>query len=199
MLELPKNLDENLRSAYQRHLDAENINQALSGLTSGTLDLFDAQQAFFMFQSEKHAKPLFEFVDCSAKDPDLAQVDYSQDFDKRFLKQWTQSEIHQRVTKDLLLRLSAISYSAFSWPYARFSIEKDPLSGGEISFPRDYSIFLPFSSSSVLRHTEEAEFFGYLAVFFSNFPQFSDEIVQLVIVLPELLSNIAASYLRLGD
>lgn len=190
MLQLPKTLGTTVLNAFQKHLESQSITEVLSGLTAGTRELFGAQDAFLLFESEANSQPIYSFS--------TEELGLSEEFTKCFFEKWQSSQVHQRLKNDLLLRLSPISYSAFSWPYARFEQDRDPLSGDICSIPRDYSILLPISSDTILYRTEEPAFFGYVAVFFESFPQISDEVVQLIITLPSLLSDISAAYLRIS-
>lgn len=190
MLYLPKTLSPTVRGSFQKYLQSTDIAEVLPGLAQGCRVLFEAQQCFLVFDAASLSRPVVCFSGLNEE--------YGPAFDADFWKSWCDAGVHERLTKDLVQRLSPISYSAFSWPYARIQVEMNAVSGQRYAVPRDYSILLPISSDMIVRPQQDAAFFGYLAVFFSSFPQISDDIVQLIISLPELLSAVAASYLR-GD
>lgn len=188
MLRLPKTISADIRVALQGALSSSSLDQALQGLTDGSRGLFGASEAFCAL----HTEALPDVIRCfSAERPG-----FSNDFAELLWSNWKSAGIHERLTRDLLLRLSSISYSAFSWPYARIQAERDLLLGEKYAIPRDYSIVLPFCSELIVHDTDDPAYFGYVVLFFNSFPQISDETVQLLITLPGIISEISAAYLR---
>ncbi len=188
MFILPKNVSHDVRVALQPNLAEDTLERALMGTNAAVMRLFGAEQAALVFESEGGASGVVAL--------DRRERGYEKAFIEEFFKDWYAKDIHERVKRDLVGRLASISYSAFSWPYGRVELDEDVLKGTQFIIPRDYTIFLPISSSLLLRNEEDTEFFGYIALFYDAFPSISDDTVQLIMTLPGLLSEISAGYLR---
>ncbi len=106
---------------------------------------------------------------------------------KALERTWSDSKTHRQVYLDLKEKLAPVSYSNHSWPYLSNEIE---------SLSVTYSIIFPFSSQLIVTRDGDTSFFGYGVVFFEEFPQLDDSLIQLIITLPELYSNIIATILR---
>ncbi|MCC6931820.1 MAG: hypothetical protein IT292_01000 [Deltaproteobacteria bacterium] len=108
---------------------------------------------------------------------------------------WVQSGLHDQVLHDLRNRNSSVSYSSYSWPY-QSSDKVKLLSGKEFNFPCQYQLLIPFASAHLYRLENDLDFYGYSAYFFSDFAEFSDQVIQALISLPEVLSDIVQCYIR---
>lgn len=188
MFVLPKNVSDNVRAALQPNLAEEQLERALMGVNASVMRLFGAEESALVFETNNG--------DSGVVALNRRGEGFAKPFVEQFFQQWYQKEIHERVRKDLVGRLASISYSAFSWPYGRLELDEDVLNGVQFVVPRDYSIFLPISSSLLVREETEQEFFGYIALFFDAFPGIADDTVQLIMTLPGLLSEVSAGYLR---
>ncbi len=113
-------------------------------------------------------------------------------FSEEFSTRWISSGIHEQVLSDLRRRLAPVSYSTFSWPYRAAMQDKDTA----YRCPRDYNLFLPFSSQLVVTDEKERTYFGYIGVLFDRFPDFGDDALQLIVTFPALMSEIVSVFVR---
>lgn len=112
-------------------------------------------------------------------------------------EEFVKAGIHKDVLKDISTKLSPVSYSSFSWPYA--FVEKDEKSNENQSqylFPAEYGLIVPISSSLLITLDKEDKFIGYLAVFFDTFPKLTDDLVELFTGIGDVSSQIIAAILR---
>jgi hypothetical protein len=103
---------------------------------------------------------------------------------------WIERGIHRAASLELQAKLSPVSFSRFSWPYPRTAAD------APLVFPREFSLLIPINSELVVRFSTDAEFRGYAALMFPAFPDFSDDLVQQIITLPALLSELTHSIFR---
>ncbi len=189
MLKLPKNLPRDIRAALQRCLSTSLVSEMLALLTESSLELFGAADALLSFE-QSVIPGVEEKKTMVLRGKTLAQAPAAT---AQFVERWQDSGIHQYLRKDLEARLSSISFSAFSWPYPQLKFDAE---GGNFSVPREYSLLLPFSSELIVSTRSEPAFFGYLALFFERFPDLPENTIQLIITLPEIMSEITAGYVR---
>ena len=190
MFILPNNLPLEIRDAIEPQAQTPTLEDFLSGAAQAVSDLFVASDAFLLLHVEYSPE-------------NLRQISYlggqngprSEQTCKQFTRRWLESNIHYYVAKDLHSRLASISYSAFSWPYPRLATSSLSADVG-FTIPREYTLLLPFCSDLIVRESSEPLFFGYTMLLFETFPSLADSVVQLIISLPELFSEIIAAYLR---
>ena len=191
MFRLPRTAPPEIRSLLERELGVRTLDQVLIH-TQGTIQrLFNAQDSLLLFRSEDtpHASGLRLGNAASSREQVSAQC-----LEELPLR-WEQAGIHHYIAADLRTQLSCISYSAFSWPYPSITLSSDS-SAAQGRVPRDYTLLIPISSELTVHHEEDSPFFGYIALMFDAFPQLPDSTVQLIITLPELLSDVVAAHLR---
>ena len=190
MIKLPKNIPHDLYSALAPVLELSSWPNALEKIAEAVLNLFHATDVLASFEmgspGSTQGKHQLFFIG-----PSAAQTNGGA---QSICQTWCSSSIHRILRRDLKNRLAGLSYSAFSWPYAQVML---PQTGDEekVIFPRDYSLFLPFSSELIVRSETETEFFGYLALFFDSFPNLGEGAIQLIVSLPALLSDFARAYM----
>ena len=191
MLRLPRNLPGELRRQLEPCLEEPRLEEALPSVCRAIIYLFSAQDAICAYhqrqllgEGEKSAfiRHVFSAQGSGAPNTNLLET------------KWLSSGIDEFLRKDLEARLAAVSYSAFSWPYP--SLSDEALSSAGLKVPREYSLVLPYCSELVIQGENEPRFSGYFVIFFNRFPKLHDMAVQLIITLPPLLSDIAASYSR---
>lgn len=185
---LPKTTNESLAKALQPVIGERNFTNVAPKICETVRELFGAEDALFVVSSVAQPSDLSCF--CRKQAGDFEQ------FSAELLEQWRQSGIHAEIFNELSNRLSAISYSAFSWPFPRLNLTEDKLSNQQFNIPREYCVLLPISADLVLRAESEPEFHGYLGLFFDSFPKISEQLVELIVSLPPLLSEITAAYQR---
>lgn len=185
---LPRTLPADVRALLEKQLEDLPLEDALRAVSGVVLRLFNAREALFFLHHAPFDRPRRNVLRLHSSTREASDPG----FGERLLDAWCEKGIDEGVTKALAERLSCISYSAFSWPFGRFSLE------AEFSLPQDYTILLPVSSALSVRHDSEPEFIGYFALFFPSFPQLTENLVQLITQLPDSLSNLVFGYLR-GD
>ncbi len=188
MLRLPRTLSQELRAELAPCIKAQTTSAFLRELTRLVLGLFQAQDGIGVLEfpeaEKESAKPIAQAATRRANMPE--------DYPGKLCFHWIHHGIHAEALKVLEERLSPISYSSFSWPFPSSSGEEN----GSFSFPREYSLFIPFSSGLLVQTDSDTEFAGYIAVLFDEFPTLSEEQVQLIVVLSQLTSNLFEAFLR---
>ena len=188
MFIFPKTLPSSLTEAFAGVAGCVSPEEALPEICTAVIKLFEAKEGIVYFRKSPLTFSDQEVIKfCPA--PGLQEG-----LEQRVIAAWLESGTNELICRDLQARSAAVSFSAFSWPYVQAHFEHEGLK--ERSFPREYTILLPFSSAMALRDESESSFFGYLGLFFDSFPMLSDTTVQLIITLPELLSSLVAGYLR---
>ena len=189
MLRLPRDIPQGFKIALESTAETFGVENALNNLGSSVLENFGAKDVLVIFRHDgTTTKP--EYTWASSK-----RVALPPNFSKAAPNAWMSSGIDEYATRDLSRRMSAVSYSVFSWPYPHFD-------GGQCThsaffkFPRDYTLLVPFSSEMLVTLDSEPRFFGYFAVMFDGFPEFVDGLVQLVISLPMISASVVAAALR---
>ena len=135
----------------------------------------------------------------TGSDPDIVSAGLDKNGDPYEIPEvidlWLNSGLHEQVMHDLASRNSSVSYSSYSWPYV--SSDKITLSSGkEFNFPSAYQLLIPFASAHIYRLDIDTEFYGYSAYFFPDFVEFSDQVIQTLITLPEVTSQVMHNYFR---
>lgn len=121
------------------------------------------------------------------------RIKSSHDYEEQLLYAWLESGVHVQVLKELRAKLAPVSYSRFSWPF------HNTLQAGTdaaFQFPREYTLFVPFSSDLIIHQEKEKDFSGYLSLMLDQFLAINDEILLTVTMLPGLLSEIFAALQR---
>ena len=176
MLKLPRTLPEHLRTEFESALAAEDSFCAIARLVR---HMFSATEVLGFVDLSRGAREVWvRSEDC--------------DFTDDLIALWNDSGIGKAVIEDLKRRSTAVSFSSFGWPFPH-DIDDERSTH---QFPRDYTLFIPFSSSLVARRDDEPEFFGYFAVMHDELMQLDDDAIAAVVSLPVLLSEIFAAISR---
>lgn len=117
------------------------------------------------------------------------------DAQSEILASWKDSGLHDYVLHDLKNRNVSLSFSNYTWIFPA-TTNIHTVKGIDLNFPRPYAIMIPFSSFSQFTLSSEEDFYGYAALFFDEFPQMNDELVQPVISLPEVFSAALCAFFR---
>lgn len=185
MIQLPENLAPEIRKALSSALDEESVDTAFPAFAQGSRDVFGADDAILCLRfGELSSTDDLIHVGGKFCQPDSVLAE-------KIASQWRASELDLQIRRDLQNRYSAVSYSAFSWPYTTLRVlspEQEVLFG----LPHGYAILLPIHSKMTLRLSSQEQFSGYLVLLFEEFPQLSDVLLSFLISLPQLLSELAA-------
>lgn len=192
MLKLPRNTPDSLRLPLEQIARQDSPDRLLEAMSLWCLKAFHASEIVSYFASpctpdiEDTGNFYVSSIRSSAS-PQFAEV---------FLSRWKASDIHLYIGRDVREHLAPISYSSFSWPYPRFESDDDSSEKELFRLPRGYTMVLPICSELMVTKDNDPTFFGYIALLYDDFPEQIDEIVQLIITLPELLSGISFARLR---
>lgn len=192
MIQLPKNLPALLAGSLQDAVKAETLSGLLAAVGELLLKMFSASEVIAILEVERHKES-------SAGRPlsfAMSAGGTSEDFSGKLIFNWLQRGIHKRVAKDLSDRMSPLSYSSMSWPYPRFDGTAVAGQPAQYSIPRQYTMFVPFGNSYIASLSREKDFFGYYALMFEDFPAYQDDVVALVVTLPQLLSEVVSVVIR---
>ncbi len=189
MLKLPRNIPSAIRTALQEPLSRSTLLEAAPHLARALLELFSADDVLLFLPKDGQENPsdirlFWETNDQLHEVQQLAVLQH----------RWTESGLESYLQKDLHARLSAVSYSSFSWPYLQ--IRFDDAGGGKLSVPREYTLLIPYSSELIVCEATDSAFFGYVVLLFSRFPSLSEAVVESIITLPHLLSEITGAYVN---
>ena len=185
MIKIPKFLSSFHEDLFAGLNDATSLQVLLKNWSSSLIAIPEVKEVILSFWSERDC---FFAVDSSRKETVGDVLD-------EVLANWRDSGLHDHVLHDLKNRNGAISYSNFTWNYPSIKAIRS-VKGIDLNFPRPYSILIPFSSFSQFTLSSEQDFYGYAALFFDEFPQMNEDIVQPVISLPDSLSAALSAYLR---
>ena len=189
MICLPKSLPTDLRALIENAIGYEtDTSKILANLGPLLIRLFNAEEALLSWRSP-HAETLNETLIPFTKTPLEPQQHQA-----TLVESWKAKGLDERILCLLLEKKSCLSHSAFSWPFG--SIKIDNSENDRRSIPREYSILIPIDHNLAVRRSEDPEFSGYIALFFSSFPQLTDNIVQLIVILPDLLASFFTQHLR---
>ncbi len=166
-------------------LEQECLDVALPCLAEGSRELFGAEDAILYLQFEDGPSSE-DVLHVGGKycEPDSVLAE-------KIAEQWKCSELDSQIRRDLRNRYSAVSYSAFSWPYTSLQVVS-PDQEVLFSLPQGYAFLLPIHSKMTIRLSGQRPFSGYLVLLFEGFPQFNDIMLSFLISLPQLLSEMAA-------
>lgn len=186
MLCLPKTLPTQLRLELEACFRAEPLmGEAIRKSVLILAQRFQAQDAIIAVSFSGLAEDQFVSATTRAK--------VAADYEEQLLYAWIESGVHIQVLKELQAKLAPVSYSRFSWLFHNtLNSEKVP----ELRFPREYTLFVPFSSDLIIHQEKERKFSGYLSFMLDQFLEINDEILLLVTMLPGLLSEIFATLQR---
>ncbi|MCB0323445.1 MAG: HAMP domain-containing histidine kinase [Bdellovibrionales bacterium] len=191
MFQLPQNLPQDLAAAFRGSTGAQSVDEALPSLATAIRNLLGAKEVFLVceIESEDAETPRevvagFDAGGSPFTAPTLDAV----------FGQWIRSGLHRHLIEDLSSRLACVSYSAFSWPYTPLKVE-DVYGNTIFHTPREYTLLVPCSSRQAVTFRGDPAFQGYIALFFDAFPSLKDTLIELIIMLPGLLSQIAAQFL----
>lgn len=188
MIRLPTTLPKALHKALAPALSSSDLSRALCDSSAAIMGLFEAKKAVCVLEY-KNEKGIQRLSHALGKD-----FRYTPSEEQMILNAIFDCGMHSQILQVLGQKLASVSYSAFSWPFRRVEMRsKDE----EKSFilPQEYSLFLPFSSRQVVASDDDYLFEGYLGLLFDEFPKLNELEIQLIVELPELLSDIARSYL----
>lgn len=169
MFRLPHSLPHPLRSELERALCSSDPPAVLSAIVHPFLQCFQAEAIVASVQVNG-APPIPLAVSEGSFDPGA------------LTEAWIKERIHPAIVQELRGKHYPLSYSRFSWPF--------PHCTAPLLVPTEYTLIIPFSSEHVVRLTTTPLFHGYLALLLPSFPSFQDELVQLIITLPSLLSEL---------
>ncbi len=190
MIRLPCTLPKALRNALAPALETSDLDTAFSRSSAAIMGLFSAKKAVCVleYKTEEGIQRLAHIL---GKD-----FRYTESEEQMILNGILECGMHSQLLQVLGQKLASVSYSAFSWPFRRVEMRSKE---AEKSFvlPQEYSLFLPFSSRQVVSSEEEYLFEGYVGLLFTEFPKLSELEIQLIVTLPDLLSDIVRSYLDL--
>lgn len=199
MTRLPKTLSKSLRLRLESALEAGSLIECIRGLISEILVELGADDAVVYFKSrltsaEKDLNPRdaesYSFVVGNSRG------NMASPLSGQFLESWHSSGIHDNISQDLQNSFHPVSYSAFSWPYPHIVSTSSESKRKKYILPPDYSLLVPISSEQVVSVSGDAEFNGYIVFLYSHSPPITDDLVQLVISLCPLLSEILAAEKR---
>lgn len=183
MLVFPKTLSPKLHSVLEKTFAAPDEGELVGSLCDAARVLFNARSVICSLSWFRGDDLGFdEYYDISRS----RLADQQQD-NQRIAQVWIEQGIHEDVSAELRTRLSSVSYSAFSWPYSHV-VSEDP---DQLSLPAEYTLLIPMTSSLIVTTASDRPFFGYLAVFFDEFPDLTEEVIHLIVDLPDLLSHSA--------
>lgn len=221
MLTLPIHVPTNIKKELAHVFAADNEASLIDELVFRVVRLFEAQEGivgFYRFNNDSNIannttnQPVklynFSFLH---KGKNLSS--HSANIIKRL---WLDSGIHNRVVQELAFKSSPVSFSTFSWPFGRAeyssssnNTDDTATNGGErgnndiddfdildINFPRAFTMLVPFTSRLTVSTPLDKEFNGYLAIFFDEFPDITEDVLQLIVTLPDLISNLMSAYIR---
>ncbi len=192
MLRLPKNLPPSIQEQFERCVSDRSFRNVLLGLAEAVRSLFVAEEVVVGFLQEpiSRREQTEFFVSASLREG------VPSTYCDELVAKWQESGIHQSVTPELRKRLAPVSYSAYSWPFPNTMYGSSVESETRYAFPREYTLLIPFTSELIVTANGDPEFFGYFAVMFDRFPRLVDDALQLIVILPGLLSEISAAYQR---
>jgi signal transduction histidine kinase len=186
MIVLPRVLPPDVRALFNKQLEDVPLDSAIGPISGVVLRLFNAKELlFFLHRPTQPDQDQAVFRSVLSANPEFPKT-VLEDFSQR----WCEAKIDEAVCRVLNARLSAASYSAFSWPFAALADDHG------LALPRDFTLFIPVSSELSVIHDSEPDFLGYFVLFFDSFPSFTENIIQLIVTLPSVLSDIILSYLR---
>lgn len=180
MLTLPRHLPAIVRDAFARVAECQDVFELTARTTEVVLEVCGAVGALGV---------LAVGDDTPCKVLRLIRDNDAGEEPTRFFEQWFAAEIHSRVQTDLKRRLSSISYSNFSWPYHH--IDDAPC-----KIPADYTVLVPVSSALAFKWEGDESFEGYIAILFDAFPQVNEAFIEIVVSLPQLISELVSGFLR---
>ncbi len=189
MIRLPSSLPPDLRTLFEQELgSAAQISDVLLQCAPVLLRLFNARDALTIWHS-----PGCRSITRAAL-PATSDLDLPNNHLRAMTDQWLESSVDHRIRAYLASRLSCASFSAFSWPFG--SLRLNAAGGRSLSIPRDYTLLIPLDSHLSIHTEDDVSFVGYIALFFDTFPQLGDLPIQLIVVLPGLLSELLTHMLR---
>jgi hypothetical protein len=135
------------------------------------------------------ACPLLSFSSSNARLSIHHGMSKAEDTAKDLCARWNDMGLHDTLSDILCKKLTAVSYSYFSWPGDSFEVN----GVAQIKVPGNYMIAMPWTSECVVRRRSEPEFRGYTVMGFSEWPEFDDDQVQSLVLLPGLISSLFQS------
>lgn len=190
MIRLPASLPPDIRALFEQELgSAKHVSDILVRCAPVLLRLFNAREALTIWHAPRCRSA------SRAALPATADLDLPNSQLQNLTEQWLDSPVDMRIRSHLAERPSCASFSAFSWPFG--SLPLPELGGRKIAIPRDYTLLIPIDSRLSVHTDGDAPFSGYLALFFDSFPQLADLPIQLIVMLPALISDLLTHMIRL--
>lgn len=188
MVTLPRSLPPEMKSLLERALSGSDFRSVICEVASVVRRLCNARDLLLMLTVKGAPQSIPAELELASSGSDGVFREFLADLPAR----WKLAGLHDYVSADLEVSLSAISYSAFSWPYPTLPLY-DETDGRGFVVPREYTVFIPCSSDLTVANDNQPAFFGYVALMFDAFPTMTDSLVHLIVTLPGLLSEIIAS------
>jgi len=186
MLSLPLNIPHELRTELEQALNGKPFAEAVEAAAAITAKLLQATDVLCFVSNQSQAQEEQEIKICQT-----LRQSISANYETQLMDSWVSNGIHEKAMALLTNRYSAVSYSSFSWPFPHVASSEN-----STQLPREYSVFIPVSSALVVTAEGDIPFSGYIALMFDAFPQLGADAVELLILLPGLLSEITATFLR---
>ena len=180
MIELPLTIPKDLRIELSEMFPVSNCKELLQKMGECILSQFDAAYLAVSFQCEEISNEEI-YIWVAREKNEITS--------RGLEKAWLASRASVEILSEMKTRLSPVSHSSFSWPFEQMNYK------GEQILPADYSVLFPIHSGLTIRYSSSPKFFGNLMVLREEFPEFDEETVNLLIILPELLSGIVSMYL----
>ena len=185
MIKLPNDLSLFNQSFFDALNSATTLQSLLDHWAKCLTTISEVKEVIFSYWSE----PECVFSIASSREIITADIQFD------ILACWKESGLHDHILHDLKNRNVAISLSSYTWNYPATSAIK-MFKGIDLNFPRPYAIMIPFSSGSQFTLSSDSNFYGYAGLFFDEFPQMNENIVQPVISLPNNISAALCAFVR---